>query len=329
MDHTVIDASRNHFIVYCHTNKINGKRYVGQTLGTMKNRWRQHVREAASLKSRRPFHAAIRKYGPEAFTHEVLDTAATEGAANTAELYWIARYGTVKPNGYNLDSGGGRHPDTRQKISACMTAQLMSLSPENRSRRAAHATRAQWENMTAERRLSRNAKISVGRKAFMAALSSEERSALVRKSNASRTPAERSRCAKIASEAAFRATTPEQRRRSATAAAAVARKNTSYEQRSEWGRRGASSMLAKTTREDRVRQGRAAAATRLAATTAEQRREIARRGQASLTPNQRSEIARKRNAAMTPAQRSERSLRAAATRRARTTKRPLSLENAP
>lgn len=71
----------NRFTIYCHTNTVNGKKYVGQTGSTLEKRWQQHLYEASLPRLRRLFLAAIHKYGPEVFAHEVLETVATESAA--------------------------------------------------------------------------------------------------------------------------------------------------------------------------------------------------------------------------------------------------------
>lgn len=78
------------YVIYCHTCIPTGKKYVGQTRLTMEHRWAQHL-TSARARSTTHFHAAIRKYGPEAFSHEVLDEVEGQEAANAAEVEWIAK----------------------------------------------------------------------------------------------------------------------------------------------------------------------------------------------------------------------------------------------
>lgn len=108
-------------IIYCITNKVNGKRYVGQTKYSLECRWRRHVANAAARKKCRALEAAIRKYGPEAFVREIIDALSTRAGANLAERLWIERRNTISPNGYNLDSGGTvaklMHIESKQAIS--------------------------------------------------------------------------------------------------------------------------------------------------------------------------------------------------------------------
>src|ERR1700723_3714107 len=74
------------FIIYCQTNRITGKRYIGQTKFTLRSRWKEHVQYArAGQVGCRYFFAAIRKYGPDAFDHEVLDIVRTQAAADLAD----------------------------------------------------------------------------------------------------------------------------------------------------------------------------------------------------------------------------------------------------
>ena len=57
------------------------------------------------------FAYAIRKYGPEAFDHTILETCETIDEANTAEDAWIDSFSARDPKfGFNLIRGGAAHP---------------------------------------------------------------------------------------------------------------------------------------------------------------------------------------------------------------------------
>jgi len=88
------------FLIYKHTAP-NGKAYIGQT----NNLHRRNVvhRNTGGC---RAFASAIKKYGWEAFSHEVLAEGLTLDEANALEVELIARHNTMSPNGYNLKSGG-------------------------------------------------------------------------------------------------------------------------------------------------------------------------------------------------------------------------------
>ena len=96
------------FIVYCHTNKINNKKYIGITCQNPKNRWNSG--KGYSKKTQPRFAAAIEKYGWENFDHEILFENLTESEAKAKEIELIEYYHTYiyDPNcwGYNMTRGG-------------------------------------------------------------------------------------------------------------------------------------------------------------------------------------------------------------------------------
>jgi hypothetical protein len=89
-------------IIYLATNNINGKRYIGQTIRPLSERWKDHCR----VKDKNYFHNAIRKYGKENFTLEIIDTANSTKELDNKEIYWINKLNTLFPHGYNLKQGG-------------------------------------------------------------------------------------------------------------------------------------------------------------------------------------------------------------------------------
>ena len=89
------------YCVYVHTNKVNGKKYIGITSQRPEARWR------SGYKCNEHFSRAIEKYGWEGFSHEVIMDGLTKEQACAAEIALIAKHGTQDPNkGYNIQSGG-------------------------------------------------------------------------------------------------------------------------------------------------------------------------------------------------------------------------------
>lgn len=94
-------------IIYCYTNLINNKKYIGQTINPHQ-RFLQHKSSAFNEKDKdydSPLHRAFRKYGYENFKYEVLAEADTIEELNGLEIYYIAHFNT-KENGYNIEMGG-------------------------------------------------------------------------------------------------------------------------------------------------------------------------------------------------------------------------------
>jgi group I intron endonuclease len=116
--------------VYAHTNLVNGKVYVGQTQREPWQRWRDQRNEAmrGELKCRY-FQSAIRKYGWDAFDHQVLGTADMKEELDNLEKIWILLLrATERKYGYNLTSGGeGGYPSEE-------TRKLMSQKASRRPR---------------------------------------------------------------------------------------------------------------------------------------------------------------------------------------------------
>lgn len=86
--------------IYKITNLINGKIYVGQTSRTPEIRFSEHVHADSYIGS------AIRKYGRANFKIEVLEECESKKELDNREQYWIARFESMGPNGYNLTEGG-------------------------------------------------------------------------------------------------------------------------------------------------------------------------------------------------------------------------------
>lgn len=92
-------------IIYCITNKINGKKYVGKTMLSIEERWKQHLRDGKKeFVQKRPLYSAFKKYGSENFEIQLLEEVPAD-ILNERECYWIATLDTYS-NGYNATTGG-------------------------------------------------------------------------------------------------------------------------------------------------------------------------------------------------------------------------------
>lgn len=90
--------------IYCITNKINQKQYIGQTVTSIGERFSKHKYDAFVQESNYAIHVAMRKYGIEAFSIIEIESCKLE-ELNNREQYWIQKYNTYE-NGYNETYGG-------------------------------------------------------------------------------------------------------------------------------------------------------------------------------------------------------------------------------
>ena len=91
--------------IYKITNKINGKIYIGKTLESVEQRWKEHCRNSIRINCKnRPLYKAFNKYGIENFSIEEIEQC-SENNINERECYWIEHYGSFK-YGYNATLGG-------------------------------------------------------------------------------------------------------------------------------------------------------------------------------------------------------------------------------
>jgi len=108
-------------IIYVATNKVNQKKYVGYTTLTLEERKQNHIRKSKSKTDYfYLFKNALRKYGAESFSWEILEYCNSIEQCWEKEKHYIKLLETISPLGYNLTEGGngGIHcEETKIKIS--------------------------------------------------------------------------------------------------------------------------------------------------------------------------------------------------------------------
>lgn len=106
-----MEANKEEYSVYRHTNKINNKVYVGITKQKINKRWNY----GRGYKGSSYFYSAIQKYGWDNFEHKVLIHGLTKEQAEAWEKKLIKVWELTNPrNGYNLNSGGNAGSLSRQ-----------------------------------------------------------------------------------------------------------------------------------------------------------------------------------------------------------------------
>lgn len=89
--------------IYIVENKINSKKYIGQTMqNDINKRWKQHK---SSKKIGKILYNAYQKYGMDNFKFKIL-CVCFDCDLNNYEIEYIKKYNTIHPNGYNLLEGG-------------------------------------------------------------------------------------------------------------------------------------------------------------------------------------------------------------------------------
>lgn len=104
--------------IYMYTNTVNGKVYIGQTSTSLEQRAQK---DGKNYRESPKFYNAIMKYGWDAFTPTIIDTAETQDDANELEILYISKYmSTDDAFGYNVSPGGScgnLSEESRAKIS--------------------------------------------------------------------------------------------------------------------------------------------------------------------------------------------------------------------
>lgn len=107
----------NTYTAYCHTNAVNGKKYVGITKRKPEYRW---GKDGNGYKGSARFENAIKKYGWDNFKHEIILSGLSKDEAENAEIRLIKEFNSSDEKyGYNLALGGKANEfteSTRKKL---------------------------------------------------------------------------------------------------------------------------------------------------------------------------------------------------------------------
>ena len=150
--------------IYKITNDINGKIYIGKTLSTIEQRFKEHCQDYLKERNeKRPLYNAMKKYGIEHFHISIIEEC-DESILSEREIFWIDKLNTYY-TGYNATLGGdGKilynyseiakrlkeypyaiqvakefncHPDTIKNIAHIYHIQLKSLYKEDKKKQIA------------------------------------------------------------------------------------------------------------------------------------------------------------------------------------------------
>lgn len=93
--------------IYKFENKINHKIYIGQAIN-LTARYKKHCKNINDQSHQEDFYQALRTYGLENFSYEILKQFEYYdfNLLNKLEIYYINKFNSLKPNGYNMVPGG-------------------------------------------------------------------------------------------------------------------------------------------------------------------------------------------------------------------------------
>ena len=89
------------YVIHC---TINDKKYIGQTINSLDERWKEHVQ--ASKDGETLLYRAMRKHGIDAFKISLVEECQDRIQLNEREIHWISKLKTLGEFGYNLTAGG-------------------------------------------------------------------------------------------------------------------------------------------------------------------------------------------------------------------------------
>jgi len=126
-------------IIYMIRNKVNDKKYIGQTIQKLKERsiWTK-ASVSGHYQNNPHLISSINKYGFENFERMWIDVAHNQKELNEKEDFYIRKYNTIiDKNGYNMKYGGakGKHSkELKQKISRSNKKNTLLFSKQSKER---------------------------------------------------------------------------------------------------------------------------------------------------------------------------------------------------
>lgn len=110
--------------IYKFTHIASGRCYIGQTVQNPNQRRLEHISDSKYTTKEYHFHNAIRKYGIDAFTFDVIAEASSLEELNLLEEKYVDQYDSIN-NGFNIRQAGNNKfhsNESKQRMSDAQKA---------------------------------------------------------------------------------------------------------------------------------------------------------------------------------------------------------------
>lgn len=154
--------------VYMITNSQNSMKYIGVTCRPVSIRFKEHIYSAQGSESNAPLHTAMRDLGVDTFSCQILEDDISSDDARSKELYYIRKFNTCEPFGYNTykaGMGGRCHTDVGRKHISKSLQGIVYLESRNAKISIAHTNIVKsetWCNNISKSRKGKYAKENNG-----------------------------------------------------------------------------------------------------------------------------------------------------------------------
>ena len=111
--------------IYKFTHTETGRCYIGQTIQDPNHRRLEHICDSRHTPRTYHFHNALKKYGEDAFSFEVIAEATSVEELNLLEEKFINQFDSIN-NGFNIRHGGGNKKHNPESIERMRVAQKAS-----------------------------------------------------------------------------------------------------------------------------------------------------------------------------------------------------------
>jgi group I intron endonuclease len=125
--------------IYKFTHIETSRCYIGQTIQDPNRRRLEHISDSRHTPREYHFHNALRKYGIDAFTFEVIDQATSLDELNLLEGKYVEQFDSIS-NGFNIRQPGGNKLHSEESKERMKIAQAAA-----HARRRADGTEGGWK----------------------------------------------------------------------------------------------------------------------------------------------------------------------------------------